>query len=331
MSKLYTEGNYTISYKYIKKKKRIIEESIADAAPHEIDILSFKKFVANILQQYGKISLKNVDKYTSADNLRELMIACTHWSYDIDDNYEYYEILGDNTLNSVIVWYYVRTFPELEKMDKDKSVYLMTKLKIKGIQKQQFADFCDTIGLSDFIRYKELHYVEAGKNIEKTIIKDHSMKEDVFEAFFGCLNTIVNKEENQQVGYVLISEIINNFLDSVEMDKKLTLEPKKLEEGISMLKEIFDVLVKINPNNKTEFKLVEQQSSDPRRMSQRYQLRLKLYLRSQNFQLIEKTFEDEGLKKITVEEMLSHKALEWLERNFGMKWDYKNIFVPQNA
>lgn len=332
LTKVYTEGDFTISNKYLAKKKKVIEQSITEAKTYDIDILKFKKFVSNILQKFGKLSSKSVDKYTSADNLRELMTACTHWSFDFDNNYEFYEILGDSTLNNVIVWYYVRIFPELQKMSKERSTYILAKLKIKGIQKVQFAQFCDDLGLSEYIRYRELHYVELPKKVEKQINKDISMKEDVFEAFFGSLNSIINTEEDGQLGFIVVNQIITEFLDSIGMGKNLTLEPRQLEEGISMLKEIFDVLSLINPNNKTEFKVIEQ--GDPSKGKYNvYELKLKLYLKSNNFQLLEKTFEEEGIRKSKgdVEESLSHKALEWLEKKYSMRWDYKNIYVPADA
>lgn len=328
LSKTYIDKEYTISDKYLTKKKKIINESIDEAKTYNIDILQFKRLISTILQKYGKLSAKSVDKYTSADNLKQFMDACTHWSYDLQNNYEFYEILGDSTLNTVIVWYYVRIFPELQKMNKDRATYLMSKLKQKGIQKEQFAEFCELIGLNDFIRYRELHYVDSSKRVEGMIIKDRSMKEDVFESFFGCLNMVVNEEENQQIGYILVNQIMTEFLNEIGLVNKLSLDPRKLEEGISMLKEIFDVLVKVNPQNKSVFGQVD---PEEKQLHKRYVLTLRLYLPSNNFQLQEQSFYGEGMKKSAVEEDLSQKALEWLEKTYGMRWDYKNVFVPHNV
>jgi dsRNA-specific ribonuclease len=328
MSKTYIDKDYTITDKYLTKKKKVIEESISEAKVYDINLLSFKKFISTILQKYGKLSPKSVDRYTNADNIRQFMASCTHWSFDLQDNYEFYEVLGDSTLNTVIVWYYVSIFPELQKMDKDRATYLMSKLKQKGIQKEQFAEFCEQIGLSDFIRYRELHYVDSSKRVENMIIKDKSMKEDVFEAFFGCLNNIVNNEEDEQIGYILVNQIMINFLNEIGLKDKLSLDPRKLEEGISMLKELFDVLVKLNNNNKSVFSQV---NPEEKTINKRYVLTLKLYLPSNNFQLVEQSFYGEGMKKSVVEEELSQKALQWLEKSYGMRWDYKNVVVPYNV
>jgi dsRNA-specific ribonuclease len=328
LSKIYTDKEYTISDKYLVKKKKVIVESIDEAKVYDIDILEFKKFISNLLQKYGKLSAKSVDKYTNANNLKEFISACTHWSFDLNDNYEFFETIGDVTLNAVIVWYYVSIFPELKTMNKDRSTYLLSKLKQKGIQKEQFAEFCEQIGLSNFIRYRELHFVDGSKKSELMILKDRSMKEDVFEAFFGCLNNIVNEEEQEQIGYILVNKIMTEFLDEVGLKDKLSLDPRKLEEGISMLKEIFDVLVIKNNKNKSNFVVL---NPEEKVQVKKYSLTLNLYLPSNDFKLVEKSFYGEGIKKSTVEEELSQQALEWLEKTYGMRWDYRNVFVPVNV
>jgi dsRNA-specific ribonuclease len=331
LDKLYTEGEFTISDKYLSRKKKVIEQSIEEGKVYDIDILEFKRFIATILQKYGGLSDSSVDKYTNADNLQLLMTSLTHWSYDLIENYELLEVLGDATLNTVIVWYYIKIFPELNRMNKERATYLMSKLKTKGIEKAQFSNFCELLGLDRFIRYRELHFIETTKTftIEKMVLKDRSMKEDVFEAFFGAINSIVNREEGNQLGYVLVSQIMDKFLDEIDMKSKLSLDPRDLEEGISMLKEIFDILkFKINSNNKI---VVEQISEREKNKQPKFRLTLHLFLKSNGFRETTQSFEQEGTKKSDVEEALSREALKWLEQKYRMRWDYRNIVIPYDV
>ena len=182
----------------------------------------FRIFLRNIL----KLSTLNEDFYgTLFDDVGMEMYdrAFTHSSFDKKFNYEYLEFLGDTTLNKSIVWYLVGRFPQLKCSE---GVVILSRLKIHLVSKKSFASFAKSLSFWDFV------------SIEQSV-RDTQMNkvlEDVFEAFFGATEMLIDERIYPGAGYAICNSIIKSLLDTHD----ISLHYNDLFDAKTRLKETFD-------------------------------------------------------------------------------------------
>lgn len=201
----------------------------------------FHNYIVNLLTTRGQLKLKEAERYTDKAGMIEFMRATSHvtWNFpDPRDNYELYEHLGDTTVNKSTTWYLSRRFTDITNMGKD-SIVIFTRQKNLVTSKDYLASYAEKIGLNKFIRWRPLLYVDSnedniqartGKKAEyKTNQLDRSMREDTFEAFFGCLENIIDvKEGIIGVGAAVCYKILASIFDQedISVDKNILFDAK---------------------------------------------------------------------------------------------------------
>jgi dsRNA-specific ribonuclease len=190
-------------------KNLIIKASLEKSLEHTPDELAFKNFISSLMSKRGNINEETVLKLLDNQGTERVKMAFTHSSMVNEKNYEFFEMLGDRSVNKAIIWYMHRRFPEIE--NNEKAPMYMTELKKKYENKRNFGAWARKIGFEPFIRYRELSYVE-GKNIKKIRMND-SMLEDVFEAFCGVLEDLIDSRIGIGVGYAFVYNIITSLLE----------------------------------------------------------------------------------------------------------------------
>lgn len=149
--------------------------------------------------------------------------AFTHKSADPVYNYEFFEFLGDTTLNKIIAWYLSRRFTQLNCPE---GVKVLTRLKINLISKHSFVDFAKQLHFWDF--------VSADMDVRST--KMDKTLEDVFEAFFGVTELLIDSKIYQGAGYAKCYTIIEKLMDN----RDISLKYDDLFDAKTRLKELFD-------------------------------------------------------------------------------------------
>lgn len=214
---------------------------------------SFHEFLANLLSAvYMRrdkvdelldqgIAMPPPDPKVAADLLSKRGIvyfstAFTHSSADSDNNYEFYETIGDATLKKAIKWYISYRFPQINCPEGSD---ILTRMAIKLEQKKSFADIADRLGFLKFISRN----VPEGLWSVKTI---DSMLEDVFEAFFGVTELLLDQKYGIGVGYAVCYHIIANQLDRID----LPIDYEFLVDAKTRMKEMEDYY---NKNHDTYF------------------------------------------------------------------------------
>lgn len=161
--------------------------------------------------------------------------AFTHISIDSDRNYEYLEILGDVTCNKSIVWYIKDRFPQLQNSE---GVKVIARLRINLVSKKNFSIIADQLGFTEFISCEKDIKDQKGKSI----------LEDVFEAFFGATELLIDKMISPGAGYSICYRIIKNILD----EQYISLDYEDLYDPITRLKETFDFFRQQIPGRQCE-------------------------------------------------------------------------------
>ena len=184
----------------------------------------FQHFLIHMLRRSGIR-----DRYlrtlfsSSHDCIGVYQMAFTHSSIHPLQNYEYFEILGDATCNKSIVWYIQERFPFLQNPE---GVKVIARLRINLVSKKHFSSLADSLGFLPFISCEK----EIMEQREKSIL------EDVFEAFFGATELLLDRIFGLGVGYFICYRLIKSILD----EKEISLRYEDLFDPITRLKETFD-------------------------------------------------------------------------------------------
>lgn len=160
---------------------------------------------------------------THSSSIRLYEQAFVHPSIDPVYNYERYEQLGDLSINKFVVNYFYRRFPHLQHCDGVKTV---ARLRINYASRQELAKIADSLGFWPHIQASEE---------EKNIHRDNLL-EDVFEAFFGVTEYLIDKHVRMNVGYAIVYDILASIFDEIEV----SLKYEDLYDAKTRLKELFD-------------------------------------------------------------------------------------------
>jgi hypothetical protein len=147
----------------------------------------------------------------------------THVSIDLEQNYEFFEILGDVTCNKVVVWYIKERFPVLQNTA---GVKVIARLRINLVSKKNFSLLAEKLGFGPFISCDQEIKEQKGK----------SLLEDVFEAFFGATEFLMDSLVHPGAGYGICYSLLKNIFDDVP----ISLRYEDLYDPITRLKETFD-------------------------------------------------------------------------------------------
>ena len=184
-------------------------------------------FIISLLREYPKLSMKNIEKLLTNDAMEQFKKAFTTPDADPNNNYEFYELLGDSTANNCIVWYFQRRFfKNVETITSSKGTMsplaIMGRLKQEGASVRQFSKFSNQLGFLPYITMTNLEYEKPTKILE-----------DVFESFIGCLVYHVEKTFGLYTGITIAYPFIEKLFDKEDF----SITKEKLYDAKSILNE----------------------------------------------------------------------------------------------
>ena len=194
---------------------------------------SFKECIVYLMKNYMKLGQKYIDMWTTPKNMKTFEKAFTHESYDDDkyekdkinskdNNYEFFELVGDSCLNKNILYYLAQRFPQFQNAE---GVKFITKMKLHAVSKANYHVIAESLGIYPWIRASK-SYLETQK---------YKLLEDCFEAFIGAFELMVN-ETYDQLGCALVYPLVKTIFDKLSIPTTL----KGLSDSISQLKEAID-------------------------------------------------------------------------------------------
>ena len=183
----------------------------------------FKELIASLLKRGG---LKNryIKMLTDDDAMKIYGCAFTSELVDPDNNYQVLEQVGDLTGNKFIVNYMYERFPQLDCAE---GVKVVARLRINYGAKESFCEIARKLGFWNFI--------SATNDLRQRKMKP--LLEDVFEAFLGATERILDKRKRVGVGYAIVHDILTSIFN--EMD--ISLRYEDLYDSKTRLKELFDL------------------------------------------------------------------------------------------
>lgn len=182
----------------------------------------FKTLIKTVLKK-GKLIPKHIEALTSSEAMQQYSNAFTSEGVDPKNNYQVYEQLGDLSGNKFIVWYFYKRFPQLNCQE---GVKVVARLRINYGSKNSFYKIAEDLGFWDFI--------SATNDLRMR--KKKPLLEDVFEAFLGVTETILDNKFCVGVGYACVYKILKSIFD----DMNISLRYDDLYDAKTRLKELFD-------------------------------------------------------------------------------------------
>lgn len=189
----------------------------------------FKDLIAGLMAR-GNLKDKYINVLTNDENMRKFSKAFTAASANSKENYEIYEQLGDVSANKFIVWYSYQRFPQLNC---PLGVKVVARLRINYGAKNSFAQIADNLGFWPYISAAEDGMDRSAKYRTR---HKKDLLEDVFEAFVGCTEQILDQEYRPGVGYGVIYDILSSIFDKIPISLKF----EDLIDAKTRMKEIFD-------------------------------------------------------------------------------------------
>jgi dsRNA-specific ribonuclease len=210
---------------------------------HVIETSLLRDTLYKLLIERGNLRADVVNSFLNLDVLEMYKQAFTHSSVSKDKNYEVWETLGDGTMKGAIRLYSVRRFPEI--LVSDRASETLTNIGQNYESKKSFSKVFDYLGFDQISAYREelLHLHPQFQLSTDRIYGDFvlnelfiGIKEDIFEAFIGATNYLIDSKIQLGLGNAICYNILSSVLDEQEMELSVTAS----KDSVSKLKEIFD-------------------------------------------------------------------------------------------
>jgi dsRNA-specific ribonuclease len=183
----------------------------------------FKDLISTLLRKCG-LNSKYVKMLTDIEAMRIYGCAFTSELVDPDNNYQVLEQVGDLSGNKFIVNYMYERFPQLDCAE---GVKVVARLRINYGAKESFCEIARKLGFWEFI--------SATNDLRQRKMKP--LLEDVFEAFLGATERIIDKRKRVGVGYAIVHDILTSIFN----DMNISLRYEDLYDAKTRLKELFDM------------------------------------------------------------------------------------------
>lgn len=170
-----------------------------------------------------KIKEKYKAILTDEESLCYFKKAFTSKTYNKEDNYEVLEMKGDAVIRHFIKKYMYVRFPQLNC---PLGVKVVARLSGNFESKESFYPISLKLGFWPFIASSQ----------EQRDSERKSLLEDVFEAFIGAFEEILDNRIRRGVGYAIVYDL----LESIFNDIPISLDYYDLIDAKTLLKELFD-------------------------------------------------------------------------------------------
>lgn len=166
--------------------------------------LTMDELVVSVLNRAHLVP-STMKKFTSPAALKQYKTAFTHKSVDSTNNYDYYEWFGDPFINYICRLYVKHRYPSI------KNQHMYTTLVHHYLQKNNLARYSDYLGFSSHLIASEAQ-LEKLKAVDS--IDSQSLREDLFEAFFGCTAHIGLYHWDIGIVFELLKQVLFNVYDT---------------------------------------------------------------------------------------------------------------------
>lgn len=188
-----------------------------------------KRAVTNVIKRIMR-PVNMTDEYLQIllSNLAYYELALTTKERDPARNLEMFEQLGDVTINKCMKWYFFRRFPQINCPG---GVGTLARLAINHQSRQSLASIAEDYDFWPIV----LSFDKANATAESR----EKIMEDVFEAFVGVTEFLLDKHVVVGAGYSVIYSMIEAIMDL----KDISLAYEDLYDGKSRMNELANAII----------------------------------------------------------------------------------------
>lgn len=146
-----------------------------------------------------KKSLSGSNNFSCLED-SQCVIVKEYFNFNVNENYERLEFLGDKVIELVVVEYLFDKF-------NDKDEGFLTSLKVKLVKKEMLSFLCEKLGLEKFI-LMDYHVLRNNKGNKRFL-------EDVFESFIGAL--YLSCDRRIELPKIFLRNVYEKFVDIEEL------------------------------------------------------------------------------------------------------------------
>jgi len=208
---------------------------------HAIDMSLFRDVLYKLLIERGNLRADVVNSFLNLDVLEVYKEAFTHISFSPERNYELWETLGDGIAKGFLRFYAVRRFPWIATSTRSSET--LTNIGKNYESVGYFSIIYDLLNLQAISAYREeLIHIHPKHSVDREhgdyvmIDINKSIKEDIFEAFFGVTQYLIDGKIQLGMGNAVCYNIFSSLFDEQDLETDVS----KLESPVTKLKEIFD-------------------------------------------------------------------------------------------
>lgn len=179
-------------------------------------------FIKNIIKR--GMNEESIDKLLQS-SLNRFQAAFTSKDYNRKQNYEFFEQIGDLSINKFIVGYMANRFPQLRS---SQGVGVLANLRILYGSKDTLSKMSEKYEMDKYVLCTQEEKVDKNKF--------RSILEDVFEAFFGALEFSIDEMWYNGLGYITVYTILKTMFDELD----ISIEYEDLVDAKTRLNELKD-------------------------------------------------------------------------------------------
>lgn len=208
-----TRTQHSVRYKYLQKKEFKEQSGYLITGVRGIE---FVQFIKNILIKYGSLTEVETNTILSDKTNVKMFETCfVHSSYDEKYNYELYEHFGDKIVDYSISKYILEKYPKLGDVtgyNPSLALKIVSKLHLYLRSKAFLSKAGENLGFKKFISGSSAYLLDDSAS--------KSVYEDIFEAFMGVCDRVINKTTTEDVGYIICYEILKHIFDKMNISIK---------------------------------------------------------------------------------------------------------------
>jgi len=194
---------------------------------------SFTEFIRGLLRTKTFAKETFIQDITTSRDIADFRRALTHWTDNPDPrgNGDIDEFMGDGIIYAIETTWLPQRFPKIY------SEKWLTRIKHGISNKKALSMFAYESDFLDYISYGPEAQAEIDRDPDpNTNCRVASMLEDAFEAFVGCLVKVIDRKYPVGIGYTIVNQFLLSYLNALD----ISLDPKKLFDPVTRLKELYE-------------------------------------------------------------------------------------------
>ena len=201
----------------------------------------FITFIRGVLKNFGRMRQRDIDTITSEQHQHVWRTAFTTKYEHPDENYELYELFGDEALDCALLHYIRKRYPQLSV--RGMLTATIARIKINYLDVGTFSRFSQMYGFSQWVNLPDVD--SLSQNEQNKYRNKHGadgIYEDVLEAFFGAAERLIDDFIMDGLSTVVIRNMFAYMYNNIDNGQLINFRYTSLFDAKTRLKQAVDYI-----------------------------------------------------------------------------------------